>query len=59
MRAEPSPGMAPEIGLVMWESDGRITKILEEKTPKTGKYPPIQGTILMVADRFRSVPPSI
>jgi hypothetical protein len=51
--------MAPEIGLVMWESDGRITKILEEKTPKTGKYPPIQGTILMVADRFRSVPPSI
>ena len=46
-------------GLEMWESDGRITKILAENPPKTGKYLPIQGTILIAGGRFRSATPSI
>ena len=44
-------------GLEMWESDGRITKILAENPPKTGKYPPRKGTIFILEGRFLSAPP--
>ena len=47
------------MGLEMWESDGRITKILAENPLKTGKYLPIQGTILIAGSRFRSAPRTI